>query len=89
MLNLFKDHPASVGESYFEHMRAAFGFAVRLLGAACACLVHGLFPFLFTRTGSAMVKRLHDGMVVARHAHGRAVEARRSSGLIAAAGDQT
>ena len=89
MQSLFKDHPASVGESYFEHMGAAFGFAVRLLGAACACFVHGLFPFLFTRTGSTTVKRLHDGMIAARHARSKAAEAGRSCGLIAAAGDRS
>ena len=69
MRNLFKDHPASVGESYFEHMGSAFGFAARLLGAAFACFVHGLFPFLFTSTGSRTVKQLHQEMVAGRHAH--------------------
>lgn len=66
MQQLFKDHPASVGESYFEHMATAFAFAARLFGASLACFVHGLFPFLFTSTGSATVKRLYQGMIVAR-----------------------
>ena len=69
MQHLFKDHPASVGESYFEHMGSAFGFAARLLGASFACFVHGLFPFLCTSTGSAMVKDLHQRMITARHRH--------------------
>jgi hypothetical protein len=68
---LFRDHPESVGESYFEHMGTAFSFAARLLGAALACFVHGLFPFLFTSTGSATVKRLYQGMIVARTAPAR------------------
>jgi hypothetical protein len=66
MQHLFKDHPASVGESYFEHMGVAFGFATRLLAAAFACFVHGLLPFVFTKTGSNAVKRLHDEMLTPR-----------------------
>ena len=66
MRNLFKDHPASVGESYFQHMGAAIGFAARLFGASLACFVHGFLPFLFTRTGSSVVKRLHNDMIAAR-----------------------
>jgi hypothetical protein len=66
MQHLFKDHPASVGETYFEHMGVAFSFAARLLAAAFACFVHGLLPFLFTKTGSGAVKRLHDEMITGR-----------------------
>jgi hypothetical protein len=77
---LFRDHPESVGESYFEHMGTAFSFAARLLGAALACFVHGLFPFLFTSTGSATVKRLYQGMIVARTAQrGAAMPARETA----------
>jgi hypothetical protein len=66
MQNWFKDHPASVGETYFQHMGSAFGFASRLFGVSVACFVHGVFPFLFTRTGSSAVKRLHEDMIAAR-----------------------
>jgi hypothetical protein len=75
---LFLDHPRSVGESYLEHQRHAFGFGVALLGAALACLIHALIPGLFVRTGSDAIRRLHDRMVVNRTtpSHGRAVPAR-------------
>ena len=66
MQNCFTDHPDSVGETYFQHMMSAFSFAARLFAAAMACLVHGLFPFLFTSTGSSAVKRLHEDMIEAR-----------------------
>lgn len=56
---LFLDHPESVGESYGAHMRAAGGFGLALIGAGLACIVHGLLPFLFTRTGSDAVRRMH------------------------------
>jgi Family of unknown function (DUF6356) len=63
---LFCDHPASVDETYGEHMIAASGFAVRLLAAALVCAVHAVFPFLFEKTASAMVNALHDRMVANR-----------------------
>ena len=66
ILHLFKEHPGSVGESYFEHMSASFSFAVPLLSAAFAAFIHGLFPFFFVRTGSRIVTRLHERMVVHR-----------------------
>ena len=53
---LFRDHPASVGESYGEHLGAATGFGLRLIGAGLACLVHGLLPFLFVKTGSNAIR---------------------------------
>jgi hypothetical protein len=60
----FTKHPESVGESYFEHMGNAFSFGLRMLGAGLACLIHGILPFLFTKTGSAMVAALHRQMTV-------------------------
>lgn len=62
----FTDHPASVGETYGQHLAVASGFGWRLLAAGAACLVHALFPFLFERTGSRMVAQLHERMVVSR-----------------------
>ncbi|MDX3906556.1 MAG: DUF6356 family protein [Pigmentiphaga sp.] len=62
----FTSHPASVGETYFEHLAASWGFARRMFVAALAGLVHGLFPFLFVTTGSSIVRKLNDRMVVNR-----------------------
>lgn len=64
--NPFTAHPASVGESYGEHLVVAGRFGGRLILAGLACLVHGLFPFLFVRTGSRAVSELHQRMVTAR-----------------------
>ncbi len=66
LVGLFTKHPASVGESYPEHMAMSFGFAIRMLGGGLACLVHGLLPFLFVRTGSDQIRVLHDRMVAHR-----------------------
>jgi len=65
-MNVFTDHPASVGESYGEHLKVATGFGFALIASGLACLVHGLVPALFVRTGSDTVTRLHDRMVLNR-----------------------
>ena len=74
VVRAFTAHPASVGESYTQHLRMASGFALRMLFAAGACFVHALFPFLFERTGSRCIAELYERMVVAR-AKGRRVVA--------------
>ena len=63
---LFVDHPADVGETYFEHLRTASWFAGTMLIAGLACFVHALVPGLFVRTGSGAIRRLHDRMIVNR-----------------------
>jgi hypothetical protein len=84
MHKLFNDHPAAVGETYFGHMGTAFTFAARLLGASIACFIHGLFPFLFTSTGSTTVRRLYQGMIVARPAQRGAHRPLEGAGIAAA-----
>jgi len=64
---LFTDHPASVGETYWQHLGAAWGFSWRMMLASLACLIHALLPFLFEKTGSRAITQLHDRMVVNRH----------------------
>ncbi|WP_099865866.1 DUF6356 family protein [Pararhizobium haloflavum] len=59
---LFTDHPASVEESYIEHMRFAGWFAGQLLIAGLAALTHAILPFLFERTASRIIDRLHHRM---------------------------
>jgi hypothetical protein len=58
--HMFHDHPAKVGESYFEHMAFAFGFAARLFKAGFAAFVHGVVPCLHETTASAEVMAIHD-----------------------------
>ena len=59
-------HLESVNESYFQHMRHALSFTVdRFVGALC-CLVHAFFPALFEHTGSQIITKLYDRMVVNR-----------------------
>lgn len=46
MLRRFTDHPATVNETYVQHMGTAFGFGASMLVGSLACFVHGLFPWL-------------------------------------------
>ncbi|OYQ34563.1 capsule biosynthesis protein [Niveispirillum lacus] len=66
LTRLFTEHPASVGEGYWAHMGQAFSFGFTMLFAAMACILHGLFPFLFVKTGSNTIRRLHERMVTHR-----------------------
>lgn len=63
MLQRFNEHPATVGESYQAHRRAAFGYSSRLFRAAFCCAIHGLFPWLHTHSGSEAVKSLHSELM--------------------------
>jgi len=62
----FTSHPASVGETYTEHMAVAASFGGTMILAGLACLVHAVLPFLFVRTGSAAITQLHERMVLHR-----------------------
>jgi hypothetical protein len=66
MLRRFTDHPASVNETYLEHMRAAFGFGGRMLLGSFACFLHGLFPWMCLTRGSDTIRALHHSMVAHR-----------------------
>ncbi|HVW74883.1 MAG TPA: DUF6356 family protein [Rhizomicrobium sp.] len=56
---LFLSHPRSVGESYFQHQRVALSFALPLLGAGLAALLHALVPAACERTAGDIVRGLH------------------------------
>jgi hypothetical protein len=62
----FTQHPAAVGETYGEHLLTALSFGLVMMAGGAACLVHAVLPFLFSRTGSAVVRRLHERMVTHR-----------------------
>ncbi|MFO6466018.1 DUF6356 family protein [Jannaschia sp. KMU-145] len=55
----FHDHPASVDETYFGHMRFAFGFAGTLFLAGAAALIHAIIPPLCETTASRLIRRMH------------------------------
>jgi len=68
---LFVDHPASVGESYAEHMGVAASFGAAMFVGSLACFVHAVFPGLCVKTGSGVITDLHRRMVTHRVAPAR------------------
>jgi hypothetical protein len=63
---LFRNHPRSVGETYLQHMEHASSFGARMIFAGFACMIHGLFPWLFVKTGSTTVRALYNDMLINR-----------------------
>lgn len=66
MRNFFTAHPHSVNETYWQHMAVALGFALALLGAGCAALVHAFFPAWFEKTASLKIMQLHEKLLHSR-----------------------
>jgi Family of unknown function (DUF6356) len=66
ILAAFADHPASVGETYWQHARHSAQFGIAMLRGAVAAFIHALVPALCTTTGSRIISRLHDRMILNR-----------------------
>lgn len=60
--NPLTKHLQEVGEPYGEHLVQAGSFGFRMIGAGLACIVHGIFPFLFVNTGSDTIRRLNGSL---------------------------
>lgn len=52
MENPLTKHCHSVGETHPQHLMFAVGCGPKMVLGGLACVVHGLFPFGFARTGS-------------------------------------
>jgi hypothetical protein len=61
---LFIEHPSSVGESYGQHAQFATLTGLRMICGGLACVIHGLFPFMFVKTGSRCIRELHASLDV-------------------------
>ena len=59
MANPFTAHPASVGETYGQHLRFALRFGTRMTLGGLAAAIHALFPFLFVTTASRVLEELN------------------------------
>ena len=57
--NPFTEHPNSVGESYFEHMKKAFNTAIKVQIIVSIILAHAIFPFLFEHTASDKILKIN------------------------------
>lgn len=59
---IFLDHPRALDESFLQHMVCAISFAVALLLAGLAVLVHAFIPCVFEKTASRIITELHERM---------------------------
>jgi hypothetical protein len=73
MIDVFQAHPATVGQTYWQHLRFAARTGAAMIASGTACVVHRLFPFLFVTTGSQTIRRL------AQRLEGRQAKSARSS----------
>ncbi len=62
----FTAHPASVGETYLEHLRHAGGVGLSMIRGGLVFLVNGLCPFLFARKGPSTAASFYGSMVTNR-----------------------
>ncbi|RLJ59148.1 hypothetical protein BCF46_1292 [Litoreibacter meonggei] len=65
-IEAMRSHPASVGETYFGHMRFALRFSGLLFAAGGAALVHAVLPAMFETTAGNMIRRMYT-MIETRH----------------------
>ncbi len=70
---LFLDHPATVGETYWQHFGVAGGFGVALVAGGIKAMLHAVFPTLHQTAGSDTVRRLHAILVEKRSARRDAI----------------
>ena len=60
--SLFITHPDALGETYFQHLGHAMGYAGRMFAAGFCALTHAIFPFLFEKTASNLIKQMYAEM---------------------------
>lgn len=65
-LKAMREHPASVGETYFTHMRFALRIARLSCAAAGAALIHAVLPALFETTAGDKIRQM-SALIEGRH----------------------
>ena len=60
MIKDSQEHLNEVNETYFQHMRIVFKIAFTRLVTGVFCLVHGLIPSLFKKTGSNQIAKMYE-----------------------------
>ena len=55
----FTEPPEETGETYLQHLGFTLGMSLRFFFTTLVILIHGLFPFLLTRTASLSIERIY------------------------------
>jgi hypothetical protein len=62
MRNVFKEHPNSVGETYFKHFLKSCSFGIKLIFIAARAFIHAILPWCFEHSASEKIKELNDSL---------------------------
>jgi len=62
MANIFTKHPKEVGESYLQHLWAAWKYSFILLLLFLTAFIHSIFPFIFKNTTSSMIIKMAEDL---------------------------
>lgn len=60
LIKAFGDHPKHAGESYLQHLFFTLKMVVVMFFTSIALLIHGIFPFVFTKTASNNFKNMNN-----------------------------
>ena len=60
MIKDSQEHLNEVNETYFQHMMIAFKIGFTMLVSGVFCLIHGLIPTLFKKTGSNQIAKMYE-----------------------------
>ena len=60
MIKNSRDHLNEVNETYLQHMAIAFKIGLTMLATGVFCLIHGLIPGLFKKTGSNQIAKMYE-----------------------------
>lgn len=62
LLRLFTEHPRAAGETYMQHFVFTAKLGARLFYSSMALWLHGIFPFVCTRTASKQIEYMYGIM---------------------------
>ena len=60
MIKDSQKHLNEVNETYFQHMLIAFKIGFTMLVTGVFCLIHGLIPSLFKKTGINQIAKMYE-----------------------------
>ena len=60
MIKDSQKHLNEINETYFQHMSIAFKIGFTMLITGIFCIIHGLIPGLFKKTGSNQITKMYE-----------------------------
>ena len=60
MIKYYQEHLNEVNETYLQHRWIAFKIGFTMLVTGVFCLIHGLVPGLFKKTGSNQISKMYE-----------------------------